>query len=86
MFWARIGLAMKHQFAIGFVQAVSAPYPFAFRALMLSAVEFTEGVLLWNFLDELVENTVRKPDGRFAVTPHGPSPNPSAKLNIGHWP
>jgi hypothetical protein len=38
---------------------------------MLSAVEFTEGVLLWNVLDELVENTVRKPDGRFAVIPHG---------------
>ena len=62
---------MKHQFESGFAQAVTAHYPFAFRALMLSAVEFTEGVLLWNVLDELVENTVRKTDGRFAVTPHG---------------
>ena len=61
---------MKHQFTSDAAQAVTAHYPFAFRAVMLSAVEFTEGVLLWKVLDELVE-TVRKPDGRFAVIPHG---------------
>ena len=56
---------MKHQFGDGLAQAVTAHYPFPFRALMLSAVEFTEGVLLWNVLDELIENSVI-PHGSFS--------------------
>lgn len=62
--------------ADGPVQEPTARYPFAFRALNLSAIEFTRRILLRNVLDRLVENAGRKRDGGFALITHAPSSEP----------
>jgi len=48
------GFISGHQFACGVLQSSVAAFPFPMRALDFAAIELTEVLAFWHFLDELV--------------------------------
>jgi hypothetical protein len=62
--------AMRHHSGSVAAEEPTASCPLAVRALKLSAVEFTQRVLLWQVLNQLVENTACKRGVRSPVITH----------------